>query len=195
MSTVASAPMTTEQLLAMPDDGMDRDLIRGELRERPMTKRNRFHTFAVTRLAYLLEGWLESQPEPLGEVHTGEVGTILRRDPDTTVGIDVAYFAADVIARQTDETTMIDGPPRLAVEVQSPSDKLEDVREKVLEYLDAGVALVWIVDPYFETVQVHRIDAEPELFNREQTLSGGEVLPGLDITVADIFKRQPARRP
>jgi hypothetical protein len=31
--------MTTEQLLAMPEDGMDRDLIRGELRERPMTRR------------------------------------------------------------------------------------------------------------------------------------------------------------
>lgn len=190
MSTVAPELLTTEQLLAMPEDGMDRELIRGQLRERPMTKRNRFHTYAVTRLAYLLEGWLERQPEPIGEVHTGEVGTILRRDPDTTVGIDVAYFAAEVIARQTEQTTMIEGSPVLAVEVLSPSDKLEDVREKVLEYIDSGVAMIWVVDPYFETVQVHRPNALPDTFNREQSLSGGEVLPGLEIAVVDIFKRR-----
>jgi Uma2 family endonuclease len=189
MSTVASAPITTEQLLAMPEDGMDRELIRGELRERPMTKRNRFHTYAVARLTRFLDEWLDSQPEPRGEVHAGEVGTILRRDPDTTVGIDVAYFSADLIARQTTETTMIDGPPVLAIEVLSPSDKLENVHEKVSEYLNAGVTLVWTVDTNFQTVQVHQQNAAPEMFNREHSISGGEVLPGLDIAVADIFKR------
>jgi len=189
MSTVASELLTTEQLLAMPDDGMDRELIQGQLRVRPTTIRNRFHTHAVARITHLLESWLDKQPKPLGEVHTGEVGTILKRDPDTTVGIDVAYFSAEVIARQSDETTMIEGSPRLAVEVLSPLDKLEEVREKVMEYISAGVALVWIVDPYFETVQVHRPNAAPEMFNREHALSGGDVLPGLEIAVADIFKR------
>jgi Uma2 family endonuclease len=189
MSTVASELLTTEQLLAIPDDGMDRELIQGHLRIRPMTKRNRFHTLAVTRLAFLLESWLDNHPESLGEVHTGEVGTILRRDPDTTVGIDVAFFSADVMARQTERTSMIEGAPRLAVEVISPSDKQEEVREKVVEYINAGGALVWIVDPYFETVQVYRPRAEPEMFNREQVVSGGDVLPGLEIAVARIFKR------
>jgi Uma2 family endonuclease len=189
MSAVASELLTTEQLLAIPDDGMDRELIQGHLRVRPMTKRNRFHTHAVTRLAFLLESWLDNQPQPPGEVHTGEVGTILKRDPDTTVGIDVAFFSADVITRQTDRTSMIEGAPRLAVEVLSPSDKQEEVREKVVEYINAGVALVWIVDPYFETVQVYRPHAAPEMFNREQVLSGGDVLPGLEIAVAGIFKR------
>ena len=42
--------VTTEQLLAMPDDGMERWLIRGELREKPMTVRNRFHSRALIRV-------------------------------------------------------------------------------------------------------------------------------------------------
>jgi hypothetical protein len=70
--------MTTEQLLSIPDDGIERDLIRGELREwtqeKTMTKRNRFHTFVVTRIARILDQWLDSQPFPCGEAHTGEVG-------------------------------------------------------------------------------------------------------------------------
>ncbi len=193
MSIAESPPITTEQFLAMPDDGIDRDLIRGEIREQPMTKRNRFHTYTVVQLAHLLETWRRTQPTPSGEIHAGEVGTILRHDPGTTVGIDVAWFSAVVMARQPSETTLIDGAPVLAVEVLSPSDKHEDVRDKVREYIDAGVALVWIVDPDFQTVTVHRRDAEPQLFNRHQTLSDPEITPGLEIPVAEIFSQQSPR--
>jgi len=181
--------VTTEQLLAMPDDGMDRELIRGELRENPMTKRDRFHTYVITRIARFLDQWLDSQPVPSGEVHTGEVGTILRRNPDSTVGIDVAYFSAETIARQTDQTTLIEGAPCLAVEVLSPSDKVEEILGKVHEYLDTGVELVWIVDPYFETIQVHRRGAAPVTYNREHRIDGVDVLPGLEFSVIDVFHR------
>jgi Putative restriction endonuclease len=93
MSSAIAAGMTTAELLALPENGTERELIRGQLREKPMTYRNRFHTRAVSKVAYGLMRWLEERPEPRGEIHTGEVGCILRRDPDTVVGIDVAYFA------------------------------------------------------------------------------------------------------
>jgi Uma2 family endonuclease len=51
----------------------------------------------------------------------------LRRDPDTTVGIDVVYVSAEVTARQTDEATLIDGVPVLVVEILSPKDTLDEV--------------------------------------------------------------------
>ena len=50
-----------------------------------MTRRNPRHCRATTNLAQLLANWLEQQPEPRGEVLTGEAGFCLRRDPDTTV--------------------------------------------------------------------------------------------------------------
>ncbi len=43
-TTVSKRPMTTEELLALPEDGLDRELIRGQLREKPMTRRNRWHS-------------------------------------------------------------------------------------------------------------------------------------------------------
>lgn len=61
------------------------------------------------------------------------------------------------------------------------------IRDKVLEYLAAGVALVWIVDPYFHTITVHRSGVRPEMFNDEGGLSGGSALPGLEIAVIELF--------
>ncbi len=181
--------LTTEQFLALPDDGLERNLIRGQLRQKPMTRRNRFHTFVVTQVAYLLEGWLRTQPTPCGEVHTGEAGAILRREPDSTVGIDVAYFSAETMALQNAQTTMIEGVPKLAVEVLSPSDKVEETTEKVNEYLSVGVDLVWIIDPYFQTIQLHRRGYAPVTFNNEQRMTGSDVLLGLDFAVIDVFQR------
>src|SRR6266550_2206960 len=114
MSTVAPPSlMTTEEMLALPDNGMERDLIGGRLRERPVTIRDRGHSRATVRLGHLLELWLEQQPEPRGEVVGGEAGFRLQRDPDTSVGIDVAYVSAEVARNTPESFPYIEGPPVL----------------------------------------------------------------------------------
>jgi Uma2 family endonuclease len=154
----ATSLMTTEEMMALPDDGTDRWLIRGELRERSkeraMTRRNRFHSSLTARVAKFLGNWLDEQPGPRGEVLAGEAGVILNRNPDSTVGVDVTYVSADVMARQTEESTQIEGIPTLVVEILSPNDTVEEVNEKIDTYLAAGVPLVWIIDPYRRTVTV-----------------------------------------
>lgn len=187
--TVAEAPalMTTEQLLTLPEDGMERWLIRGQWRERPMSYRNRFHSRAMARVGYLLEAWLEQQPRPRGSVLTGEVGVRLRRDPDSTVGIDVIYVSSEVEARQPDDTTIIEGVPVLAVEILSPDNTMEEIDEKIEEYLQAGVPLVWIINTRQRTVTVHRPNQEPELVYVRQELSGEPHLPGFRVPVAELF--------
>jgi Uma2 family endonuclease len=179
--------MTTEELLALPRNGVERWLIRGELREKPMTVRNRFHSRIMARVSYLLESWLEGQPEPRGSVLCGEAGCRLRRNPDSTVGLDVVYISADLAAGQTDVTTLIDGVPVLVVEILSPSDTEEEINEKVDDYLAAGVALVWVIDPHDRTVLVYQPGVEPTLVNIRDTLSGEPHLPGFRVPVARIF--------
>lgn len=102
------------------------------------------------------------------------------------VGIDIAFFSAETMARQTNETPLVEGVPELAVEVLSPSDKHEEIRDKVLEYLDVGVREIWIVDPDFKTVQVHQPGAAPVSYNREQEMQC-RALPGLTLAIAEIF--------
>lgn len=179
--------MTTEELLALPNDGVKRWLIRGELREGGMTRHNRRHGRTETKMAFHLCAWLEMQPEPRGEVLTGEAGFRLRRDPDTSVGIDLAYISAELAAATPEGVWLIDGAPTLAVEILSPSNTQEEVTDKVREYLESGVALVWVVDPVFQTVQVYRPDGRPALFNADQELTGEPHLPGFRVPVARLF--------
>jgi Uma2 family endonuclease len=187
MATVANA-MTTEELLALPEDGMERWLLAGELKERPMTKRNRFHCKAMACITTELEIWRRQQPEPRGDVLTGDLGVRLRRDPDTTFGVDVAYISADVLARQTEDSTIIDGVPLLAVEILSPNDVLEDVDDKIDAYLAAGVPLVWVVSPRRRTVTVHAPGDEPVLLDVRQELSAEPHLPGFRVPVRRLFE-------
>jgi Uma2 family endonuclease len=189
MSAVAKPKvMTTEEMLALPDDGMDRELIQGQLRERPMTKRNMEHSSVAARLTQILANWLDQKPGFGGRVVSGEAGFRLRRNPETSVGIDVAYVSAEVVAKSPKKMAFFEGPPVLAVEIFSPSDKHEEIVEKTHEYLEAGGPLVWWVDPEFRTVMVHRPGTEPELFNMRQELSGEPHLPGFRVPVADLFK-------
>ena len=188
MSTeILPASMTVEEFLALPENGMDRELIRGELRERPMTKRNRFHAESEAAIATLVRNWAVTQLLPHGKVYSGEVGCILPLEQATNVGIDVAYFSAETVAQQTDATTMLQGAPVLAVEILSPSDKHEEITEKVDVYLNSGVKLVWIVDPHFKTVTIHRNDSAPQLFNIEQQISGEPFILGLPFAVNELF--------
>ncbi len=188
MSTTASL-LTVDEFLAMPeDDGIDRELIRGELRERPMTRRNRWHARTEARITYFLMHWMEKQPEPRGDVLSGEAGCILRRDPDTTVGIDVVYISPETKTRQTEDTTLVEGVPVVAVEILSPSDKQDEIDEKVMEYLDCGVGQVWVVNPRFRTLTVYSGDVEPVLFNVDQTLTAEPYLPGFSLPLSRIFE-------
>src|SRR5215218_6559530 len=111
--SVSSAPLTTADLLAMPDDGVERWLIRGELREKPMTVRNRFHSETMAWVTTELGAWLRMQAEPRGRLLCGEAGVRLGGTPETAVGVDVVYVSAEVAARQSDRTTLIEGVPVL----------------------------------------------------------------------------------
>jgi Uma2 family endonuclease len=182
----SSRAMTAEELLALPEDGVDRELIRGELRERPMTRRNPDHSEIEATVAHFLIRWLDVQPSPRGKVHSGEAAFRLRRNPDTLVGIDVAYASAELVAQREKRSSFYEGPPVLAVEILSPSDKHEDIVAKVSEYLAVGT-VVWVVDPEFRTISVHRPGNLPETPSAAQDLCGEPELPGFRVPVAKIF--------
>lgn len=189
MPAVLTPPMTTEELLAMPDDGMDRWLIRGELREKPMTVRNELHTTCTSRLSHFLWDWVFRQPKPWGQVNDGEAGVRLRGTPESTVGVDVVYMPPSYTTKPKNaKTTLIDGIPTLAVEVLSPIDSEDEINEKIKEYLASGVAHVWIVDPAFETIQVHQPGRKPRMFNTDDTITCEPDMPGFSLPVMRVFE-------
>jgi Uma2 family endonuclease len=183
----ATKHMTIEEFLALPDDGVERWLIDGELREGAMTVRNWAHSRILIKVGYYLEAWNQKQPEPRGQVVGGEAGFRLRGEDDTVVGIDVAYISSDTVTKKDLKTSLINGAPVLAVEILSPNDKQQDIYEKVQKYLESGVQAVWVIDPDFQTVRVLEPGKLPQYFNRDQVLSGGSYLPGFQVSVAELF--------
>jgi len=181
--------MTSEEFFALPDvPDVRQRLFRGELREEPVTKRNPFHSRTTAIISHYLWAWTLTQPHPQGEVYDGEAYFRIRRNPDTNVGIDVAYAAADLSATMTAKTKYLDGPPLLAVEVLSPNDTVEEVTDTVAEYLACGVMLVWIVNPFAKVVAVHRPNVAAEFLDASGTLVGDPEMPGLRVRVRDVFR-------
>ncbi len=77
--------------------------------------------------------------------------------------------------------------PDLAVEILSPGNTRAEMARKRGEYFSAGVRLVWEVDPNARTVAVYTQPGDPRILQSGETLSGGAVLPGFSIALADWF--------
>jgi Uma2 family endonuclease len=83
--------------------------------------------------------------------------------------------------------TFAEFAPDLVVEVVSPNDAYSTVREKVEEWLRAGVSVVWVVDPFRRTVEVFRIDAPVETLREGDTLTCESLLPGFALPLTTLF--------
>jgi Uma2 family endonuclease len=77
--------------------------------------------------------------------------------------------------------------PDLAVEVVSPTDLIDELREKVVEYYQAGVRLVWVVYPRLQLVDVYESATHVRVLARTDELDGGAVLPGFRTPVVALF--------
>ena len=78
--------------------------------------------------------------------------------------------------------------PDLAVEVLSKSNSRAEMTRKLGEYFEAGVRLVWMVDPRVGTVRVHTGPEVSTLLSVGDTLDGGDVLPGFELPLATLFE-------
>ena len=78
--------------------------------------------------------------------------------------------------------------PDLAVEVLSPEDRARYVLDKVGEYLQAGVRLVWVVDPKRERAVAYRSLTDVTNLGPDDLLDGGEVVPGFSVRLREVFE-------
>src|SRR5687767_5449421 len=178
--------VSTQDLLGFPEDGSDRELVRGRLRERPAL-RDRRTARTLAKLSYLICNWLDQQPQPHGEVLLRAPLIRLRRTPDTTIGPDLAYIPAESARRLPQDAYLIDEVPSLVVEVLSQLDDIRGLSEKVIDCLGAGVKLVWIADTRVRAITAYSADAEPIVLHRHDKLTGEPALPGFQVLTSVVF--------
>lgn len=167
----------------MADDGMRHELVDGEVTTMPPAgfEHGRVEALVAHRLmTFVGDG-------RLGVVVTGDTGFILARNPDTVLGPDVAFVRTDRLPPTEMRARFAEMAPDLAVEVVSPSDRASEVAEKVTRWIGAGVRLVWLVYPARRQVEVHRAGGMTRVLEGDDTLDGGDILPGFAVPVADLF--------
>jgi Uma2 family endonuclease len=184
MSTadLAKALMTAKEFatfVAQPGNE-DRwfELARGEVIELPPPKRA--HGSTCGNIAGLLYQY--KRQVKWGDVTANHAGFIRETDPDTVRGPDIAYYESE-----SNEEGYSQIPPLLTVEVLSPDDKASVLARKVADFLNNGVALVWVVDPATRTVVVYRQGSNPVVLFETDEITGEDVLPGFRCRVADFF--------
>ena len=131
--------------------------------------------------------WNHVRQHRLGSVYSAEAGFVLFPDRETVLAPDAAFVRAGREPQGEAEWHFARLAPDLVVEVISPSDRARDIQAKVALYQEAGVPLIWMVDPQAQTVRVLALGQAPIVLAAADTLDGGDVLPEFRIAVSEIF--------
>jgi len=174
--------MTAEEFWRLPDSEKRRELVRGEVVE--IMPPGALHGIVAARTSYLLENWARGGPGGFVGV---ESGFVLRRGPDVVRAPDVFYVRKERIPAAGVPEAFWELAPDLAVEVVSPSEGAEEIREKVRDYLKAGTPLVWEIYPRFREVIAHALDGLARAYGTDDSLEGFDALPEFYCDVAELF--------
>jgi Uma2 family endonuclease len=174
--------ITAEQLLEMGDIGRC-ELIDGEINRMALAGAD--HGCVAMELSVRI--WAHVSAKKLGKVFAAETGFILKRNPDTVRAPDVGFVQLSRVPKVS-TPGFFDGPPDLAVEVCSPSDRWSDVLAKVDQWLVAGTTSVWVVNPPSQSIKVYRRESQPLRYHAGQKLFDEPALPGFILDVGEVFK-------
>jgi Uma2 family endonuclease len=77
--------------------------------------------------------------------------------------------------------------PDFIIELRSPSDNLQPLKDKLQEYIDNGVSLGWLIDRKNRKVYIYRPNSEVECLDNPTTLSGESILPEFVLQLSTIW--------
>jgi Uma2 family endonuclease len=164
------------------------ELVDGTLVEKAMGAKESY-------LAWLLGGLLKIY---LGQNDVGiglTADGMMRIAPGLVRIPDLSFISWDKLPGHTlPEEPIPDLAPDLAVEILSEGNTAAEMRRKVREYFDAGVRLVWLIDPKKREARAFTTPHRMVLVRANQSLDGSDVLPGFSVSLAELFRHMPRPR-
>ncbi|MCT7957664.1 Uma2 family endonuclease [Laspinema palackyanum] len=136
-------------------------------------------------LSYQLQGW--SRQNNLGKAFDSNGGFKLpkggNRSPDAS-WVNITRWNA---LTPEEREKFLPLCPDFVVELRSASDSLKELQDKMVEYLENGVRLGWLIDRQNIRVEIYRPGQDVEIIESPQSLSGEDVLPGFILDLGPIL--------
>lgn len=173
---------TDEEFMALPKDGHRYQLVNEALVD--MGNLGMEHGYVACILVAVLTMFV--QQNKLGAVCDSSTAFTLKtgnkRSPD------VSFVARERLkGLKRPPRGFFQGSPDLVVEILSPSNTVEEIHEKIVEYFNNDTRLIWIIHPDERYVLVYR-SPEPDRLLRPQDQLEGDVVPEFSMPVADLFE-------
>lgn len=160
------------------------ELIEGEIRE--MAPAGEEHGVIAGNLFGHI--WQYVHQHKLGRVTAAETGYVVHLNPDgrdTVLAPDVGFTSKENLPENV-SSKFAPYAPDLAVEVVSPSDRANDIQEKVSKYLQYGTQVIWVVYPKTKEIVTFQ-DNTSFILTINDTLSAESVLGDFRLPLRDVF--------
>lgn len=137
-------------------------------------------TAGEDELAGELSCRLAAHAQNVGHGHIS-LGTqfFLKRHPDSVLIADVALIDSLPIPKF--------GPPKLAIRIVPLEESWEEAEQRMEVFLEAGAEAVWLVSEAAMCINVRTQNAQ-RIYERHETLEGGDLLPGFHLPLSEVFK-------
>ncbi len=177
---------TVEEFEQLPEFGERYELVDGRLIKKPMPTGR--HALIADSIRDAIKAF-----DPKKKLGYSLQEASIRLGPNSSPIPDVSYWKAERNIKPDDQAMPL---PDLAVEVLSPSDvagpvALKSAMVKVKKLVNAGVSIVWVVNPKTKTVEVYRAgqpDQPSAILSEKEKLDGESVIPGFELQVGDLFE-------
>lgn len=174
--------ITAEEFERLPSE-VRAELIHGEIVDTSPNKS--VHGLVERRIAQAMGVFADHAR--IGIVMSGDNCFLLERDPDLVRCPDVSFVSNERVPKPF-PTGFFPGPPDIAVEIVSPSDRASDISQKIEQWLRAGTVAVWLVDPQAKSLSVHSLEDDKVVGRQVETFLHEELLPGFELSSEPLFE-------
>lgn len=183
-ATTAPPTLLTAEEFARQYAGRRAELVKGVVVELPMAFPK--HGKVCGRVAKHLMIFVDDHD--LGHVMINDSFVRITENPSTVRGPDVSFYSYERLPRGEVPGGLLPAVPDLVFEVRSPTDTWTKAFAKVIEYLEAGVRVVVLIDPDTATASVYRPDELQQIHDNGDELTLPDVLPGFAVPVRKFFE-------
>jgi len=183
-TTLAPAKLlTAEEYALLPDEGQRTELRRGVVVTINLPGFR--HGEVCGNVYHYVDNFVREHK--LGRTLTNDSGIITERNPDTVRGADVSFYSYQRVPKGQSPVGYAGASPEIVFEVVSPSNTRRAIKEKIGEYVKAGVNVVCVIDPQHKTVNLEYPELPTDKLQGDDLLTFTE-LPGFSLAVKKLFE-------